>query len=63
MSVNIYHHKLRNIPEECRYRLTYGGSLKSRFSHFLNAFDGSLTLYKTTQKLDGTVYISCPSLI
>jgi len=63
MSVGIYHHKLCNIPEECRYRLLHGGSLKLRFSHLLDAFDGSLTLYKTTQKLGVTVFISCPSLI
>jgi hypothetical protein len=63
MSVRIYHHKLRNIPEERRYCLLEGGSLKSRFSHLLDAFDSSLTLYKTTQKLGGTVFISCPNLI
>jgi hypothetical protein len=63
MSVRIYHHKLRNIPEECRCHLLRGGSLISRFSHLLDAFDGSLTLFKTTQKLGGTVFISFPSFI
>ena len=48
MAVRIYHHKLRNIPEERRYRLPHGGSLKSRFSHLLDVFEVSLTFYKTT---------------